>query len=68
MPRRLVKDSAAETDLIGIWVYSFETWSAAQADPYLDALARGIGKLATDPKASGTRCERATGWCGSSTT
>jgi len=32
MPRELVKDRVAEADLIGIWVYSFETWSEAQAE------------------------------------
>jgi len=32
MPRTLAKYQAAETDLIGIWVYSYEQWSEAQAD------------------------------------
>lgn len=49
MPRELVKDRVAEADLIGIWVYSFETWSEAQADRYLDALELGIRKLAEKP-------------------
>ncbi len=50
MPRELVKDRAAETDLIGIWVYSFEQWNEEQADRYLAALEHGIGKLADDPE------------------
>jgi toxin ParE1/3/4 len=49
MHRRLVKDRAAETDLIGIWAYSFEQWSETQADRYLDALENGIEKVAADP-------------------
>jgi toxin ParE1/3/4 len=55
MPRQLVKDSVAEKDLIGIWVYSFETWGEAQADRYLDALEDGMRKLAADPKAGDQR-------------
>jgi len=55
MPRRLVKDTAAETDLIGIWVYSFKTWGEAQADRYLDALEHGMRKLAADPRAGDQR-------------
>jgi len=49
MPRQLVSDRAAEADLIGIWLYSFDTWGEAQADRYLGALERGIGQLAKDP-------------------
>ena len=47
--RKLVKDRAAETDLIGIWLYTFETWSETQADRYLGALEDGIRKVAADP-------------------
>jgi hypothetical protein len=32
MRRQLVKDRAAEADLIGIWVYSFKQWSESQAE------------------------------------
>lgn len=46
----LAKDQAAETDLIGIWVYSFEQWSEAQADRYLSALEDGIQKLVGEPE------------------
>ena len=49
MSRQLVQDKAAEADLIGIWVYSFETWGEAQADRYLDALEHGIREVAEDP-------------------
>ena len=62
MHRRLVKDRAAEGDLIGIWIYSFETWSVAQADRYLDALERGIGALAIDPTEGKQRDELRAGY------
>lgn len=55
MSRELVQDKAAEADLIGIWVHSFETWGEAQADRYLDALELGIGKLAEDPRRGESR-------------
>ena len=55
MPRKLVKDRAAEADLIGIWVYSFETWGEAQAGRYLDALEHSIGKLVKDPESGDPR-------------
>ena len=29
----------AEEDLRAIWVYTFETWGADQADKYLDQIA-----------------------------
>lgn len=50
MHRQLVKDRAAEADLIGIWLYTFETWSEAQAERYLGALERGIRDLAKAPE------------------
>ena len=49
MYRKLVKDRAAEADLIGIWLYTFETWSEAQADRYLGLLEQGIQELAKAP-------------------
>ena len=55
MPRTLVKDRAAEADLIDIWMYSFQTWGEAQADRYLDAMEWGIGQLARDPDAGDPR-------------
>ena len=50
MNRELVKDHAAETDLVGIWGYSFEQWSEAQADRYLSALEIGIQTLVGEPE------------------
>ena len=38
MPRQLVKDRAAEADLIGVWLYSYQHWGERQADRYLDAI------------------------------
>ena len=55
VPRELVKDRAAESDLIGIWVYTFDTWSEAQADRYLAALEQGIRQLARDPERGSRR-------------
>jgi toxin ParE1/3/4 len=49
MPKRIVKDRAAEGHLIGIWVYTFEQWSEVQADRYLNPLEDGINKLAAKP-------------------
>ncbi|MCA9283158.1 MAG: type II toxin-antitoxin system RelE/ParE family toxin [Phycisphaeraceae bacterium] len=49
MRRRLVKENAAEEDLIEIWVYTFQTWGEPQADKYLDQLAIGIAAIANDP-------------------
>jgi toxin ParE1/3/4 len=40
----------AESDLIGIWQYSFEEWGEIQADKYLDQLDGGIRKLADKPE------------------
>ncbi len=47
--RKLVKDKAAEVDLIGIWLYTFETWSESHADGYMRELEKGIMKIAADP-------------------
>ena len=55
MPRTLVHDKAAESDLIGIWVYSFETWGEAQADRYLNALEHGIREVAENPTGGESR-------------
>ncbi|WP_225765772.1 type II toxin-antitoxin system RelE/ParE family toxin [Inquilinus sp. Marseille-Q2685] len=40
---------AALTDLDDIWRYSAETWSAAQADRYLDELVRVFEMIASVP-------------------
>ncbi len=55
MHRKLAKDRAAESDLIGIWVYSFETWSETQADRYLHALEEGIRMLLDCPECGDRR-------------
>lgn len=40
----IIVSPEAEADLRGIWMYSFETWGAAQADKYLNELdARMVG-------------------------
>ena len=60
---------AAEQDLAGVWDYSFDTWSADQADRYLEkiescceriasgeALCRTFGEI--DPRLKSHHCER----------
>ena len=44
------KQAAAEDDLVGIWLYSFEQWGTEQADLYLDALDEGISLLRANPQ------------------
>ena len=62
MRRRLVKDKAAQTDLVGIWGYTFEQWSEAQADRYLGALEHGIRGLARRPEVGSARNELRIGY------
>lgn len=62
MARALRKDSAAGNDLIGIWLYTFETWSETQADHYLDLLERGIRAVAEAPRQGRLRSELKPGY------
>ncbi len=39
----------AESDLIGIWVYTCEEWDVDQADRYLEQLGAGMKKLIVYP-------------------
>ncbi|MGO1659488.1 MAG: type II toxin-antitoxin system RelE/ParE family toxin [Marinobacter sp.] len=39
----------AESDLIGIWVYTYEEWGVDQADKYLDQLDEGMKQLINHP-------------------
>jgi len=39
----------AESDLIGIWVYTCEEWGDEQADKYLDQPAVGMRRLIEHP-------------------
>lgn len=39
----------AESDLIGIWVYTYEEWSVEQADKYLEQLDEGMKQLINHP-------------------
>jgi toxin ParE1/3/4 len=48
--RKIHVQALAESDLIGIWQYSFEEWGEAQADKYLDELDSGIQSLAGNPE------------------
>ncbi len=53
--RQIRKSALAESDLIDIWRYTFESWNAAQADQYLDELDDGIRLLADNPEMGATR-------------
>jgi toxin ParE1/3/4 len=48
--RAIRKSGLAESDLVGIWEYSFEVWDAAQADRYLDELEEAIRLLIDNPE------------------
>ncbi len=50
MNRALFKDTAAEADLIGIWLFTYENWGEQQADDYLDAIVSGVADLARSPE------------------
>lgn len=39
----------AQSDLIGIWVYTSEEWGVDQADKYLDQLEAGMKRLIDHP-------------------
>lgn len=39
----------AESDLVGIWVYTCEEWGVDQADKYLDELEEGMKQLIHHP-------------------
>jgi toxin ParE1/3/4 len=39
----------AESDLIGIWVYTCAEWGVDQADRYLDQLEEGMKQLISHP-------------------
>ena len=47
----------AEDDLEAIWRYSAETWSAAQADTYLDTLIATLETLVAMPTLARERTE-----------
>ncbi len=47
--RHLHVTPKAESDLIGIWVYTSEKWGVDQADRYLDQLDQGMQRLIHHP-------------------
>ena len=55
MLRALAKDHAAQSDLIGIWVYTCEYWGETQADRYLDSIEQGIRNLVRSPESGRKR-------------
>jgi toxin ParE1/3/4 len=46
---RYVVSPRAQTDLDGIWDYTAERWSSAQAERYIRTLQEAIETVATDP-------------------
>jgi toxin ParE1/3/4 len=46
---RLTVTPKAETDLIGIWIYTCGEWGIDQADSYLDQLEAGMTQLINHP-------------------
>ncbi len=54
--RKIRLHASAESDLIDIWVYSFEEWDDLHADKYLDKLNAAINSLASNPEL-GVRCD-----------
>ncbi len=53
--RKVRLSSLAESDLIGVWRYSFDQWGAARADSYLDELDKGIRSLADNSELGAKR-------------
>jgi toxin ParE1/3/4 len=53
--RKIRLHALAESDLIGIWKYSFEQWGAARADSYLDEPDKGIHSLADNSELGAKR-------------
>lgn len=50
MTRELVLTCAAEADLRGIWIFSWEIWGEHQADRYLDGLQAALMSCAEAPE------------------
>lgn len=47
--RQLLVTPQAESDLIGIWVYTSGEWGVDKADQYLDELEEGMKRLIDHP-------------------
>ena len=56
MPR-IRKTAQAESDLIEIWLYTYQEWGEAQAERYFDQLESGIAQLIRQPTL-GKRCDQ----------
>jgi toxin ParE1/3/4 len=48
---------AAKADINGIWDYTAETWSAAQANTYIRGLVKSLEMLVTFPEMASERQE-----------
>jgi toxin ParE1/3/4 len=49
VPLKVCKQHRARVDLLEIWLYTAERWSAEQADHYLDELERAMQRLGEKP-------------------
>jgi len=50
------KHARAESDLIEIWLYTYEQWGEVHAERYFDELEQGINQLEHHPEL-GRRCD-----------
>lgn len=50
MPNSFNLSPLAESDLEDIWLYTFKTWSIAQADSYISNVIQACNDLATGDK------------------
>ena len=50
------KHARAESDLIEIWLYTYNRWGEVQADRYFNELDKGIRGLGRNPEL-GQRCD-----------
>ena len=53
---KIRKQARAESDLIEIWLYSYERWGESQAERYFDELENGIQQLGRNPEL-GQHCD-----------
>jgi toxin ParE1/3/4 len=48
--RKIRKQTFAEADLVGVWIYTHDRWGEAQAEQYFDDLETAIHRLARNPE------------------
>jgi toxin ParE1/3/4 len=45
LKHKIHKQALAESDLVDVWLYTFEQWDERQADKHLDELDQGISRF-----------------------